>query len=195
MLTMNKMLYELADVKFCTITPSRAKKQETLSRWYSSANFMPDNVIVGEVSESYITPERELQIRKEDIVIKRITPLFVNYIGDIQDEIYAGNNLIIVTAKESVYPKYLAMVLNDKIKSLSDVSSIGAVMKSISRGDLEHVSIPIPEYQRQIAIGNAWYYSVELKKLRNRLNQLEYTKTNYDLIKSINSKDGGKNNV
>ena len=195
MLNMNKMLYELADIKFCTITPSRAKKQNTPSKWYACANFMSDNVIVGDVFESYITPEKGLQIRKEDIVIKRITPLFVNYINDIQDEIYAGNNLIIVTSKENIYSKYLAMVLNDKIKSLSDASSIGAVMKSINRGDLEQVSVPFPEYQRQVAIGNAWYYNIELKKMRNRLNELEHIKTKYELIKSINSQNGGKKNV
>ncbi len=194
MLNMNKKLYEVADVKFCTITPSRAKKQETISKWYACANFMPDNVIVGEVSESYIAHEKELIIRKGDIVIKRIAPLFVNYINDIQDGIYAGNNLILVTANENVYSKYLAMILNDKIKALSDASSVGAVMKSVSRGDLEQMIIPIPEFNKQIVLGDAWYCSIELKKMRNRLNELEHRKVNHDLIQSINMSNGGNGN-
>ena len=65
-------------------------------------------------------PDEDFLLREEDIVIKRITPLFVNYVDSVGDDIYAGNNLIIISAKENIYPRYLAMILNDKIKELTD---------------------------------------------------------------------------
>lgn len=191
---MNKFLYELADIKFCTATPSRAKQREKITQWYVCANFVSDNVIAGETINNYIVPDEDFLLREEDIVIKRITPLFVNYVDSVGDDIYAGNNLIIISAKENIYPRYLAMILNDKIKDLSAKSSIGAVMKSISRTDLENVSIPMETYQNQIILGNAWYDSIELKKMKTRLAELEYIKVNYGLNKYITKKNGGKRN-
>ena len=191
---MNKFLYELADIKFCNATPSRSKQREKITQWYVCANFVSDNVIAGETINNYIVPDEDFLLREEDIVIKRITPLFVNYVDSVGDDIYAGNNLIIISAKENIYPRYLAMILNDKIKDLSAKSSIGAVMKSISRTDLENVSIPMETYQNQIILGNAWYDSIELKKMKTRLAELEYIKVNYGLNKYITKKNGGKRN-
>lgn len=188
-----KKLGECAKIKFCSITPSRSKQQTTSSKWFVCTNFVADNAVVYDPIINYVVPDEEWLLNKDDIVIKRIAPTFVNYIDFEPNETYCGNNLIIVTPNVSTDSKYLSMILNDKISELSTESSIGAVMKSISRYDLESLEIPMPdEYKRQI-IGELWYRCIELKKKRNRLTELETIKMNY-LIKKFIQISGGKSN-
>lgn len=86
-------------------------------------------------------------------MVKRITPTFVNYIDDMPDNIYAGNNLIVISPKQEVYSKYIAMLLNEKIQTLSESSSVGAVMKSVSRPHLDDFTIPLIPYEKQMSVG------------------------------------------
>ena len=111
----------------------------------------------------------------------------------IPDEMYAGNNLIVITPKQEVYSKYLAMLLNECIESLSESSSVGAVMKSVSRQHLEEVIIPLLPYEKQILVGDLWYSGIELEKMKSRLAELESQKRNYQIKKYVET-FGGKHN-
>lgn len=189
----NKRLAEIADIKFCVVSPSRAKTQETPTRWLQCSNFLRNNTVTSDATVANYVPDEALLIRKDDIVVKRIAPMFVNYIDYISDEIYAGNNLIIITPKQEVYSKYLAMLLNERIESLSESSSVGAVMKSVSRTHLEDAVIPLIPYEKQVLVGDLWYSSIELEKMKNRLAELENQKRNYQ-IKQFVETFGGKYN-
>ena len=57
-------------------------------------------------------------------------------------------------------------MLNEKIQEFSELKSVGAVMKSLSRSDLEDFTIPNIEYDKQVVLGNYWYDNIELKKLK-----------------------------
>lgn len=186
-------LSDVADIRFCSVSPARMKTQEKQTKWLSCSNFIADNSVVGEPSLANYVPDEGFSVRSRDIVVKRITPDYVNYISDIEDGIYAGNNLIVITARDGVNAKYLAMILNEKISSISESSSIGAVMRSISRPDLEKVEIPMLSYNKQEILGEAWFLNIELKKMKNRLSELECIKNNYELTRYINL-TGGKNN-
>lgn len=186
-------LSEIADVKFCSVSPGRMKTQESLTKWWSCSNFISDNVIAGSPTTANYAPDDNFAIRANDIIVKRITPSYVNYIAAIEDGFFAGNNLIVITARNGIYAKYLAMILNEKIPSISESSSVGAVMKSVSRPDLENITIPMLPYDQQVKIGETWFLSIELKKMKNRLTELECIKNNYELTRYINL-TGGKNN-
>lgn len=186
-------LGSLATIKFCSITPSRSKPSETPTKWLACANFITDNIVDNSPTINYVVPDEEWLLSQGDIVIKRITPTFINYIDFDPGEIYCGNNLIIVTPNIKNDAKYLAMILNEKIGELSKESSIGAVMKSISRNDLESLEIPIPDERKRQIVGELWYKGIEIKKKRIRLAELENQRTNYLIKKSIQT-SGGKNN-
>lgn len=191
-------LWELAAVKFCSVMPSRAKQQNAPSKWLACANFLVDNEVMLTPTVNNMVPDEEWRLHKNDIVIKRITPSFINYIDFDPDEIFCGNNLIIVTPFDEKDGKYLAMVLNESISDLSKESSVGAVMKSISRGDLEALEVPLPEQSKRRIIGELWYNGIQLKKKRLRLAELENIRTNYFIKKSIYSSGGkhhGKNDL
>lgn len=186
-------LAEVAEIKFCVVSPGRTKLQETPTQWLACANFLKNNTIVYDTTETYYAPDKELLIQKDDIVIKRITPMFVNYVDYMPNEVYAGNNLIVITPKQEVYSKYLAMLLNERIESLSESSSVGAVMKSVSRQHLEEISIPLLPYEKQVLVGDLWYSGIELEKMRTQLAKLESVKRNYQIKKYVET-FGGKNN-
>ena len=185
-------LGDCAKIKFCSLTPSRSKQQNTPSKWFVCSNFLADNEVANDPTVNYVVPDDERILRKDDIVVKRITPTFVNYIYFEPDEIYCGNNLIIVSPVLREDGKYLAMFLNQKIGELSRESSIGAVMKSISRNDLESLEVPYPDKTKRQMIGELWYKGIELKKYRIRLAELENLHTNYLIEKSIHT-SGGRN--
>lgn len=186
-------LSEIAEIKFCVVSPGRTKTQETPTMWLQCANFLRNNIVKYEATATNYVPDEELLIKKDDIVVKRITPMFVNYIDYIPDEMYAGNNLIVITPKQEVYSKYLAMLLNERIESLSESSSVGAVMKSVSRQHLEEVMIPLLPYEKQILVGDLWYSGIELEKMKSRLAELESQRRNYQIKKYVET-FGGKNN-
>ncbi len=186
-------LAEIAEIKFCVVSPGRTKTQETPTMWLQCANFLRNNTVLCDATTTNYVPDDELLIKKDDIVVKRISPMFVNYIDYIPDKMYAGNNLIVITPKQEVYSKYLAMLLNEKIESLSESSSVGAVMKSVSRQHLEEVMIPLLPYENQILVGELWYSGIELEKMKSRLAELESQKRNYQIRKYVET-FGGKNN-
>ena len=186
-------LAEIAEIKFCVVSPGRTKTQETPTMWLQCANFLKNNTVIHDVTFANYVPDDELLIKKDDIVVKRISPMFVNYIDCIPDEMYAGNNLIVITPKQEVYSKYLAMLLNECIESLSESSSVGAVMKSVSRQHLEEVIIPLLPYEKQILVGDLWYSGIELEKMKSRLAELESQKRNYQIKKYVET-FGGKYN-
>ena len=187
-----KKLGDCANIKFCSITPSRSKPQESPSKWFVCANFMIDNEVINTPIINYVVPDEAWLLRQHDIVIKRITPTFVNYIDFDPGEVYCGNNLIIISPNTETDAKYLAMFLNDIISELSKESSIGAVMKSISRYDLESLEVPFPDEKNRQIIGELWYKSIDIKKKRIKLAELENTRTNYMIKKSIHI-SGGRN--
>ena len=186
-------LVDVAEIKFCSVSPGRTKTQESPTMWLQCANFLRNNTITCDATATNYVPDDELLIKKDDIVVKRISPMFVNYIDCIPDEIYAGNNLIVITPKQEVYSKYLAMLLNERIESLSESSSVGAVMKSVSRQHLEDVTIPLLPYEKQVLVGDLWYNGIELEKMRTRLAELESIKHNYQIKKYVENFGGRKN--
>ena len=106
-------LSDAADIKFCSVAPARMKTQEEKTKWLSCSNFIADIGVVGEPTLTNFVPDESFAIHPEDIIIKRITPGYVNYISDISDDLYAGNNLIVLTTRVGVNANYLAMFLND----------------------------------------------------------------------------------
>lgn len=188
-----KKLCDVSNIKICSFSSSRSEQQKVFSRWLVCSNFLPDNEIIYNYIDNNILPEPEWQIHEDDIIIKRITPSYINYIKKIPENIFAGNNLIIVTPKEDIDSKYLAMILNDKIGNLSKESSIGAVMKSINRSDLEALDIPYPSISVQHLLGEIWYGNIELKKKKIKLARLEEIRATIQIKKYFKNLRGDIN--
>ncbi|MEG1739239.1 MAG: restriction endonuclease subunit S [Bacilli bacterium] len=184
---MKKKLNEIANIKFCLATKSdNPVKAKTLT----PINLLENNTINEMVFDDKQKIDDSLRVTSQNIIIKRIVPSFVNYIDEIEDDVYAGGNLILIN-NISVNPKYLSCILNEKIKNITQ-SLTGATIPAISRRSLEEVQIPIPPMEKQIIIGELWYKNIELKKLKDRLATLEMTNHKYTLNQIIDKYSGGK---
>lgn len=181
-------LSDIADIKFCVVNPS--KEVTTGSQWIMAANLLCDNIIEGRFEEKKAKPDESFRVQKNDIIIKRISPSYINFIDIDLDNIYAYNNLIIVRRK-TVEAKYLAYYLSRKIKEFSESISVGAVMPSIGRPEFESFKIPILPVNEQKAIGELWYQGIEKKKMLLQLAQLENEKEVYLINKYVDEKTMG----
>ena len=76
----HRKLRVLATIKFCSITPSRSKLQENSTSWLVCANFLSNNEVENTPTVNNVIPDEEWRLHQNDIVIKRITPSYVNYI-------------------------------------------------------------------------------------------------------------------
>lgn len=187
------LLKEVADIKFCIVSNCKEGKNSERLDWLTASNLLADNVVCGTLeSEKYLKDDL-LLIRKGDIILKRIQPSFINYIDVDLPNTYAYNNLIVVRAK-NIDAKYLAAVLSCEIKEVSLSRSVGAVMSSIGRNDLDYFTIPVFPIEEQIQIGQIWHKSIEKKKMAIKLAELENLKENYMINKYIKNEIGGKNN-
>ena len=184
---MKKKLKDVAKIKFCL---SQKVISDEKYKIITPINLLENNVIDNFVFDDRVRVNKDTKVHKGDILIKRVSPSFVNYIDEIDEDTYASGNLIIISAV-SVESKYLAYILNKEISKITQSLS-GAKIPSIGRNDLEEIEVPILSIKRQKAIGDLWHKSIEVYKLKTRLNELEFIKVKGILSELVN---GGEQNV
>lgn len=181
---MKKRLKDVAEIRLCL---TQKATSDEVHKALTPIKLLENNVVDGFVLDSRVRADDATKICVGDIIIKRICPSFVNYIDRIEDDVYAAGNLIIITAK-TVDPKYLAYILNTEIPKITQSLS-GSKIPSVGRGDLEEIQIPILPIKKQKAMGDFWQKSIELYKLKRKLNELQLTQAKGALEQVIN---GGK---
>lgn len=165
-------LQEVAEIKFAF--PEKSEKKLLHSPlWITAGSLLPYNVI-GETKKDYgILPCDELLLNYNDIVVKRINPLFVNLISSKEQELYASTNLIIIRVKDYYEPKFIAYLLEKNIGKLYQ-ESVGSVMPAISRKSIIEFDIGSPPpTEVQKAIGELCWLQKEKKKCMEKLCELE----------------------
>lgn len=168
---MKKRLKDVAEIRFCLSSKEIGGEKRKI---LMPINLLKDNVIQQIVLDNKFKTDDTTRVLSKDILVKRISPSFVNYIDNIEDDVYAAANMIIIRAV-SVVPKYLAFILNDEINKITQ-SLVGAKIPALGRSNLEEIQIPIIPYDRQVAVGELWYNSIEMMKLKSKLNELESLK-------------------
>ena len=127
--------------------PQNVKKGERgRAQWLKPGNIFEDNHFDKIEIDEDLNPETGIKVRKGDIVIKRISPTFVSVILEDMPYTYYANNLVIVRPIESeIDVDYLGCALNNSIKDFAKRSSVGAIMPTISRKDMEEKTLrPTP---------------------------------------------------
>lgn len=185
------LLNEIADIRFSVLdklaVPLRAEKV----KWITPACLLANNKILDpESDDKYFAVDTAL-IKKNDILLKRISPAFVNYIDIHIADCYTANNLIRIRPNPSVIdPKYLAFYLESHLNEIIAKASKGTVMSTLSRSELDNFQVDLLPLSEQKAIGEIWYLNTKKKNLQQNLTELEQQKINHQLINLI--KHGGK---
>lgn len=165
-------LNDVADIKF--VFPEKAQETSVCDAfWVTASCLQANNEIVDIKSDSTFIPDDNLLLRNDDIVIKRISPQFVNLVSDVNGDWYAASNLIIIKANNGYSAKYLAYVLETNIEKLYQ-DAVGSVMPAIGRKGIFEFDIgsPPPLIKQEI-IGELWWLLKEKKKLTEKLYEKE----------------------
>ena len=184
---MKKKLKDIAEIKFCILEKGNEEKY-----LLTPANLLEDNQISKIEKDEKFKRDESVILKKGDIILKRINPTYVNYIDKDYANVYVGNNLIIIRAKE-IDSKYLAAILNANIRKYSERNSVGSIIPSIGRKDIEEMKIIVCERRKQEIIGNYWIKTIEKRILERKIIELE-KKKNMLIINKILNVNGGNVN-
>lgn len=184
------MKVKLSDIATVKMSLSNtAIKDNIPKKMIAASNLLANNEFtIDEVS--LIKANEEMCVLNNCILIKRVSPIYVNYFDQTMPDVYVGNNLIMIIP-EKVDGKFLASYLNKNIEKLVKNSSIGNI-PTIGRKDVENFIIPDIPMEQQIKIGSLWFVSKELTKLKERLNFLENIKNEYMVNKYMEDICNGK---
>ena len=184
---MVEKLRNVAEIIFCILEKGKEEK-----KLLTAANLLENNQISDIDIDYKFKKDKSVIIKKNDILLKRINPMYINYISDIEDDVYAGNNIIIIRTK-TIDAKYLAAILNTNIEKLAKKSSIGAIVPSIGRKEIEEFDIKICSKKQQIILGQYWLKSMEKLVWESKKIELEKQKNKVIINKVINKIGGNKN--
>ena len=122
--------------------------------WITQAALKENNVT--EIKEDYIDFNLETCIKpeKNDILIKRNNPTYVNIFDDDR-ETYLGNNLVIVRTKQ-IGVKYLAFIIEQKLAKLNALTNNSTLSKALNREMLEQIEVAEIDKFKQKIIGEIW---------------------------------------
>lgn len=131
--------------------------------WITQADLKENNIF--EINETYIDFDLKTCItpQKNDILIKRNNPTYVN-IYDDEKEAYLGNNLVILRTKQ-IDIKYLAFIIEQQLEKLNALTNNSTFSKALNREMLEQIEVIETDKIKQKIIGEIWL----LNKKKNQL--------------------------
>ena len=185
---MVEKLKNVAEIIFCILEKGNEEK-----KLLTAANLLENNQISNIEIDYKFKKDESVIIKKNDILLKRINPTYVNFINEVKDNIYAGNNLIIIRPK-NIDAKYLAAILNTNIEKFTKKNSIGAIVPSIGRKEIEKFEIEICSKKQQVILGEYWLKSIKKRVLETKKIELEKQKSLIIVNKFINKIRGGNKN-
>jgi len=120
-------------------------------------------------------------VKKEDILIKRLSPSYINLVMGSYENAYITSNIIIVRCNEKIISDYLAAILEVQgLTTLKHYTKRGITVQTISKKELSNINIPLPDIKTQKILGEMWLLNKRKQKLLNDLTIKEN-----DFIKSL----------
>jgi len=177
---MRALLKEIATINFGILETSSIPEKDCKGiQWITTANLLPNNKIAKYEQNLSFKPSESLSVKSNDILIRRISPSYVNYLPETAPNCYVANNLIIVRATERVNSKYLAYYLGKNLTEIIKKAAKGTTLPTLARQDLAEFEIILPDRQKQDLLGELWFLEIEKIKLQEQLNNLEHKKLHY----------------
>lgn len=109
-------------------------------------------------------------VRKEDILIKRLSPSYINLVMGSYENAYVTSNIIIIRRNEKIISNYLAAILEVQgLRTLKHHTKRGVMVQTISKKELSNINIPLPDIKTQKILGEMWLLNKCKQKLLNNL--------------------------
>jgi len=132
-------------------------------------------------------------VKKEDILIKRLSPSYINLVMGNYKNAYVTSNIMIVRCNEKIISDYLAAILEVQgLKTLKHHTKRGVTLQTISKKELSLIEIPLPDLQTQKILGEIWLLNKRKQKLLNDL-AIKENDFIHSLFNTILTMKGSKN--
>ena len=132
-------------------------------------------------------------VKKEDILIKRLSPSYINLVIGSYKNAYVTSNIMIVRCNEKIISGYLAAILEVQgLKTLKHNTKRGVTVQTISKKELSLIEIPLPDLQTQKILGEIWLLNNRKQKLLNDL-AIKENDFIHSLFNTILTMKGSKN--
>lgn len=148
--------------------PEKNKKLATKEEyWVTQADLKENNIITFNKSANNFDLSTCLNPIRNDILLKRNNPTYVN-VYESDKVVYLGNNILILRPI-NIDPYYLAFVVEQKLNKLNALTNNATVSKAINRVMLEDIEIENVNELRQKVIGQVWALNKKRMQLMERL--------------------------
>lgn len=166
-----KLLGDVAEI-IAGIPEGKKKGDKEYKYFCIQPSHLNDNNKLSEfdlVSRRKLINEKAL-VKKEDILIKRLSPSSINLVMDSYKNAYVTSNIIIVRHNEKIISDYLAAILEVQgLRTLKHHTKRGVTVQTISKKELRNINIPLPDIKTQKILGEMWLLNKTKQKLLNDL--------------------------
>ena len=177
-----KLLGDIAEI-IAGIPEEKKKGNKEYKYFCIQPSHLNDNNKLSEfdlVSRSKLINEKAL-VKKEDILIKRLSPSSINLVMDSYKNAYVTSNIMIVRRNEKIISDYLAAILEVQgLRTLKHHTKRGITVQTISKKELSNINIPLPDIKTQKILGEMWLLNKTKQRLLN-----EWTSKENDFIQSL----------
>jgi restriction endonuclease S subunit len=170
-------LKEVATVFFGIL--EKTEKEAEGALWITASNLLPNNTFAGYDYGLPFAAVDSLSVKSGDILVRRISPGYINYLQEAAPNCYAANNLIIIRTNEKVDSKYLAYLLDQNISKIIKKAAKGTTLPTLTRQNLDEFEVEMLSLNAQRKVGNLWFLNIEKTKLHKRIVELESKKLHY----------------
>ncbi len=175
-------LKEVAEVFYCTAKKTLIKNS---CKWLEVSNFVNGEVLKAKEG-IYYELSGAVNLQKNDIVLKRINPQFVNLFEIEDSDYFVGANLIVVRCKNNINPHYLEMLLSLRLQTLLKDLQNGAHIMAVNRVVLENFDLGnLPSLDKQIMLSSLWKLKEKKDKLTIDLHNKEKKLLSTKILKII----------
>jgi len=132
-------------------------------------------------------------VKKGDILIKRLSPSYINLVMGNYKNTFVTSNIMIVRCNEKIISGYLAAILEVLgLRTLKHHTKRGVTVQTISKKELSLIEIPLPDLQTQKILGKIWLLNNRKQKLLNDL-AIKENDFIHSLFNTILTMKGSKN--
>jgi len=177
-----KPLSDVAEI-IAGIPEEKKKGDKEYNYFCIQPSHLNDNNKLSKFDEVYRTKpiNEKALVKKEDILIKRLSPSSINLVMDSYKNAYVTSNIMIVRCNEKIISDYLAAILEVQgLRTLQHHTKRGVTVQTISKKELSNINIPLPDIKTQKILGEMWLLNKTKQRLLN-----EWTSKENDFIQSL----------
>lgn len=164
-----KLLGDIAEI-IAGIPEEKKKNNKEYKYFCIQPSHLKDNTKLLKFDVVYRTKpiNKKALIRKEDILIKRLSPSSINLVMDSYKNAYVTSNIMIVRCNEKIISDYLAAILEVQgLRTLKHHTKRGITVQTISKKELCNINIPLPDIKTQKILGEMWLLNKTKQRLLN----------------------------